>query len=161
MKTGKIILGAGIGAGVIWLVNYLAGKKKVGDKLDTLTRASVHSVSLTGLTLRIDVTLKNPTEYTLRLKQPYIRILYQNKLVATSQLENKIIELPKYGVKLLDAIFITIPATGLLTLGDGLFKVVMKKVSAKITTITLTSIDIGGRFIAYEKTDVMDLKPRA
>jgi len=161
MSAVKIFVGTTIGAGVLWLAYYLNGKKKVGDKLDTVTSASVHSLQLTGLTIRIDVILKNPTEYSLTLKQPYVRILFQDKLIGTSQLKDFIIEIPKYGVKAVDPIFITVPATGLLTLGNGLFKYLIKKQPATITTITITSIQVGGKFIGYEKKDVINLKPKA
>lgn len=161
MSGTKIFVGTTIGAGAIWLAYYLFGKKKVGDKLNTVTSASVHSIKLTGLTLRIDVILKNPTEYGLRLKQPYVKVLFKDKVIGTSEIKNSIIEIPKYGVKSVEPIFITIPATGLLTLGDGLFKFLVKKEPATITTITTTSIQIGGKFISYEKPDVITLKPKA
>ncbi|MBL7933151.1 MAG: hypothetical protein JNL60_14690 [Bacteroidia bacterium] len=165
MGTGKkILIGTGIVAtigGIAWTINYLMGKKKVGDKLDTITTAMVHSVKLNGLTLRIDVILKNPTEGTLTIKQPYVKVLFENKVIGTSQLQDKVIEIAKYGAKPIDPIYLTIPATGLLTLGDGLFKVLLKKQPAKITTITTTSIKIGNSFVNYEKPDVITLKPKA
>lgn len=160
----KILIGTGIAAGIggiAWGLSYLLGKKKTGDKLDTVTSAMVHSIKLNGLTLRIDVILKNPTEGTLTFKQPYVRVLYENKLIGSSQIQDKVIEIGKYGVKPLPAIYLTIPATGLLTLGDGLFKVLLKKQPANITTVTVTSIKIGGKFISYEKPDVITLKPKA
>jgi len=161
MNAGKIIVGTTIGAGIIWLISYLNGKKKVGDKLDSVTTVNVHSIKLTGLTLRIDIILKNPTEGTLTIKQPYVKLLFEKAVIGTSQLKDAAIEIPKYGVKALEAIYVTIPATGLLTLGNGLFKLLMKKQPAKITTITVTNIKLGGKFINYEKTDVTTLKPKA
>lgn len=165
MGTGrKILIGTGIAAllgGIAWGISYLMGKKKVGDKLDTVTTALVHSLKLNGLTLRIDVMMKNPTEGTLTIKQPYVKVLYENKVIGTSQIQDKVIEIVKYGAKPIEPIFLTIPATGLLTLGDGLFKVLMKKQPAKITTITITSIKIGNKFVSYEKPEVITLKPKA
>lgn len=160
----KILIGTSIAAGIgglAWGITYLLGKKKVGDKLDTVTTAIIHSLKLNGLTLRIDVILKNPTEGTLTIKQPYIKVLFENKVIATSQIQDKVIEIVKYGAKPIEPIYLTIPATGLLTLGDGLFKVLIKKQPAKITTITITSLKIGSKYITYEKPDVITLKPKA
>jgi hypothetical protein len=165
MEAGKkILIGTGITVGIgglIWGISYLLGKKKVGDKLDTVTTAMIHSLKLNGLTLRIDVILKNPTEGTLTIKQPYVKVLFDNKVIGTSQIQNKEIVIAKYSTKPFSAIYLTIPATGLLTLGDGLFKVLIKKQPAKITTITMTSIKIGNKYVSYEKPDVITLKPKA
>src|SRR5688572_20813204 len=112
----KILIGTGIAAGIggiIWAVSWMLGKKKVGDKLDTVTTAMIHSLKLNGLTLRIDVILKNPTEGTLTIKQPYVKVLFENKVIGTSQIQDKVIEIAKYGAKPVDPIYLTIPATGL------------------------------------------------
>lgn len=160
----KILIGTSIAAGIgglAWGLSYLLGKKKVGDKLDTVTSVMVHSIKLNGLTLRIDVILKNPTEGTLTIKQPYVRVLYENKLIGSSQIQDKTIDIVKYGVKPLAPIYLTIPATGLFTLGDGLLKVLLKKQPAKITTVTVTSLKIGGQYVTYEKPEIITLKPKA
>jgi hypothetical protein len=165
MELGKkILIGTGIAAGIgglVWGISYLLGKKKVGDKLDTVTTAMIHSLKLNGLTLRIDVILKNPTEGTLTIKQPYVKVLFENKVIGTSLIQDKVIEIAKYGAKPIEPIYLTIPATGLLTLGDGLLKVLIKKQPAKITTVTITSLKIGSKYITYEKPDVITLKPKA
>lgn len=160
----KILIGTGILAGIgglVWGINYLLGKKNVGDKLDTVTTAMVHSIKLNGLTLRIDVILKNPTQGTLTIKQPYVKVLFEKKVIGTSQIQDKVIEISKYGSKPIDPIYLTIPATGLLTLGDGLLKLLVKKQPATITTITMTAIKVGNKFLSYEKPDVITLKPKA
>lgn len=160
----KILIGTGIVAGIgglVWTISYLIGKKKVGDKLDTVTRAMIHSIKLNGLTLRIDVILKNPTQATLSIKQPYVKVLFEKKVIGTSQIQDKTIQIPKFGTLAIDPIYLTIPATGLLTLGDGLLKLLVKKQPAQITTITTTGIKIGNSFVSYEKPDVITLKPKA
>ena len=159
MNAKTIVIGTAVGAGLIWVVSSLMSKKKVGDKLDTKVKVMVHSINFNGLTLRIDVTLINPTEGTLTIKQPYIKVLFRNKDIGTTQLENKQVEIPAYSPKQLDPIFLTIPATGLFSLGDGLLKLLLKKVPVQITTKIFTSIYIAGGFKSYEKNDVMNLNP--
>lgn len=164
MSAKKILITTGIVAGIgglVWGASYLLGKKKVGDKLDTVTTVNVHSLNFKGLTLRIDVILKNPTEGTLKIKQPYVKILFENKVIGTSQVSDKVIEIVKYGAKAIEPIYLTIPATGLLTLGDGLLKILTKKQAAKITTVTMTSIYIAGKYREYSKQETTNLKPKA
>ncbi len=159
MKAKTIVIGTALGAGLVWVISSLMSKKKVGDKLDTKVKVMVHSINFNGLTLRIDVTLINPTEGTLTIKQPYIKVLFRNKDIGTTQLENKQVEIPAYSPKQLDSIFLTIPATGLFSLGDGLLKLLLKKIPVQITTKIFTSIYIAGGFKSYEKNDVMNLNP--
>lgn len=162
MNTKAIVIGtaAALGAGIVWLVSDALSKKKVGDKLDTKIKVMVHSIDLKGLTLRIDVTLINPTEGTLTIRQPYIKVLFNNKEVGTTELKDTKVEILPFTPKPLDPIYLTIPATGLFSLGDGLLSLLIKKKPAQITTKIMTSIYIAGGFKNYEKTDVMNLKPK-
>jgi hypothetical protein len=158
MKTGHIIIGSVVGAGLIWAGSRLWNKKKVGDTLDTKINVKVHSIDLKGLTLRLDVTLINPTEGTLTIKQPYIKVLFNKKEVGTTQLEATKIVIEAYQPKLLQPIYLTIPATGLFTLGDGLVKVLLKGQTAQITTKIRTSIYLGVGFKNVEITSTQNLK---
>ena len=160
MSAKKIVIGTAFGAGVIFLLSSFLSKKKVGDKLDTKTKVMVHSLDLKGLTLRIDVTLINPTEGTLTIKQPYIKVFFNTKDIGTTQLENTKVEILPYSPKQLDPIYLTIPATGLFSLGDGLLSLLLKKKPAKITAIIYTSIYLPTGFKSYDKTETMDLKPK-
>lgn len=159
MNTKHIVIGTAVSAGLVWAVSSLLSKKKVGDKLDTKTSILLHSLDLKGLTVRIDVTLVNPTEGTLTIKQPYIKVIFKNKDIGTTQLENKKVVIPAYEPKQLEPIYLTIPATGLFSLGDGLLKLLLKKQTVDITIKIMTSIYIAGGFKSYEKTEVMKLKP--
>lgn len=160
-KVGKILIGTGIGAGLIYLLSSLLGKKKLGDKLDTITLASIHKLDLQGLVVRIDVVLKNPTEYSLRIKQPYVRLLIGDKLIGSSQIKNDIIEIKGYSsLPLKNPIYITIPVSGLLSLGGSFYQALVKKQAVTITIHTLTSIDVGSKWIGYDKKDNIALKPK-
>lgn len=160
MKAKNILIGTGIGAGLIWLANKLLAKKKVGDKLDTDIQVMVHAIDLKGLTLRMDVTLINPTEGTLTIKQPYIKLLYNQKDIGATGLANKKIIIPAYSPKKLDPIYLTIPAMGLFNLGTGLWSVLFKKQAAQITAKISTSIYLAGGFRNYETTQVINISPK-
>ena len=168
---GKILLGTGVGAGLLWIVSNLMGKKKLGDKLDTRTLAAIHNLDTKGLVIRVEVVLSNPTEYSLRIKHPYIRLLLetklpdgkpgQPKLIGSSDIKNAVVEIKPYSSqKLKDPIYITIPLTGLLSLGGSFYQTLIKKQPLTLTVHTLSSIDLGGKWLGYEKKDPMTLQPK-
>jgi hypothetical protein len=170
-SIGKILLGTGIGAGVIYVIANLMGKKKLGDKLDTRTLAAIHSLDLKGLVIRVEVVLSNPTEYSLKIKHPYIRLLIETKqadgkagppkLIGASTIRNEVIEIKPYiSEKLKEPIYITIPLTGLLSLGGSFYQTLVKKQPVTLTVHTLSSIDTGVKWLGYEKKDPITLKPK-
>lgn len=153
-KFGKILIGTGIFATLIYGLTKLLGKKQLGNKLDTITQASIHSLDLKGLVVRVNVVLKNPTQYSIRIKQPYVRLLLgDGKLIGSSQIIDKLIEILPYGVQQIDPIFLTIPVSGLLALGGGFYQMLLKKQPVKIAVITMSIIDLGVKMIPYVKTD--------
>ena len=157
----KIILGTGVGAGLVAAISYVSGLKRTSAQLESVASASIHSLKLDGLTIRIDVQLKNPTETALKIKYPFIKVLFKDKVIGTSKVINKDISIPKNGEAKISGIMITIPVTGLLSLGGGIFSLVTKKLPAPIFVKTITTIDLGWKKIPYEKTDDNTLKPKA
>lgn len=68
----------------------------------------LYKVSLTGLTLRIDVILKNPTPGSIRVKTPYITVSYNGEVIASSDTISATDHVvPRYGEVALDPIYIT------------------------------------------------------
>lgn len=160
-SIGKILLGTGIGAGVIYVIANLMGKKKLGDKLDTRTLAAIHNLDTKGLVIRVEVVLSNPTEYSLRIKHPYIRLLVGTSLIGSSAIKNAVVEIKPYtSEKLKDPIYITIPLLGLLKLGGTFYQTLIKKQPVTLTVHTLSSIDTGVKWLGYEKKDPITLKPK-
>ena len=153
----KIVIGTGIGAGMIWLVSYLMGKKKLGDQLDTITQARVHSVNLKGVTIRVDVVLKNPTQYSVRIKQPYVRLLFGGDLIGSSQIMDKQIELAAYKAQATDPIYVTIPVAGILKFGKSFYQAFALGQPIKLNIITMSIIDLGIKQLPYVKTDTITL----
>jgi hypothetical protein len=156
----KILIGTTIGAGVIALISYVSKLKRTSAQLESVATANIHSIKFDGLTVRIDVTLKNPTESSLKIKYPFVKILFDEKVIGTSKLFDKDITIPKHGEAKISGIMINVPATGLLSLGGGIFNLLVKKQDAPIFVKTITTIDLGWKKIPYEKTDNNTLKPK-
>lgn len=163
IKTTALILGTAAGAGLLyWISKEILPKKKVGDKLDTVAKVNVHSIKMNGVTLRIDVTLKNPTEGSLTIKQPYIKLKHGTKDLGSSKIENKLIVIEPYKEKDIDPIYFTFPLMSLLSLGGALAKALKDPKGATITAIIMSSIKLSEKkYLSYSKTENFHLKRKA
>ncbi len=157
----KILVGTGIGAGVVGIIAYMSRLKRTSVQLETVSSAKIHSLKMDGLTVRVDVKLKNPTNGTFKIKFPFVKVLYKEKTVGSSQVINKDIQIPAYGEAVIEGIMIKIPFTGLLSVGAGLYKLLVNKEPAPIFVKTISTIDLGWKTIPYESTDDITLKPQA
>lgn len=156
----KILIGSTIGVGVIGLVSYLSRLKRTSAELESVATASIHSLKLDGLTARIDVKLKNPTDSTLKIKFPFVKVIYKEQVIGTSKVIDKDITIPKYGEANITGIMVNMPMTSLLSLGGGLLNLIKKKTAVPISVKTVTTIDLGWKKIPYSKTDDLSLKPK-
>ena len=64
----KIFIGTSIGAGIVAAVTYALRLKKTSAQLESVNKISIHSVTIDGITIRIDTLLKNPSSTKLKLK---------------------------------------------------------------------------------------------
>ena len=159
-KWKNILIGGTLTAGVVSLVSYLTRLKRTSAELESVATANIHSVKLDGLTVRIDVQLKNPTSTTLKIKYPFVKVINNKKVIGTSKVIDKDITIPKNGEAKIAGIMINIPATGLLSLGSGLLSLLTKKQAVPIVVQTITTIDLGWKKVPYSKSDDMTLKPK-
>lgn len=156
----KILIGTTIGAGVIGLVSYLSRLKRTSAELESVASANIHSLKLDGLTIRIDVKLKNPTSSALKIKFPFVKVIYNNEIIGTSKVIDKDITIPKFGEANVTAIMVNMPMTSLLSLAGGLLNLLKKKQAVPISIKTITTIDLGWKKVPYSKTDNITLKPK-
>ncbi len=158
-KTIGIV--SGIGAGVFGLVAYVTRLKRANAQLESIATAKIHSLKLDGLTIRVDVELKNPSRSSFNIKFPFVKILYKDKVVGTSQVIDKSIKIPAYGEANIEAIMIKIPVTSIFSIGAGLIKLLVQKQAAVVSVKTISTIDLGWKKLPYEKSDDMTLNPPA
>lgn len=157
----KILVGTTIGAGITGLALYLGRLKRTSAQLESVTTAKIHSLDLSGLTIRVDVKLKNPTNGSLKLKFPFVKVAYKDVTIGTSTVIDKDIILPKYGEANIEAIMINIPAIGLLSLGGAIYSLLTDKKAANILVTTISTIDLGWSKKPYEKAETITINPLA
>ncbi len=153
----KILAGVGIG-GVIAGVAYALRIRRTSAELETVTTVMVHKIDLKGVTLRVDATLKNPTQTKLKIKYPFVKLIYQDASIGSSQVVDKDIDLPPFSEARIEKIMIQIPVLGIFSIGAALAKSFLSGEAVKLKVKTVSTIDLGWKKVPYEKTDEVILK---
>lgn len=147
-----------IGAGIVGTAGYLLKMKKTSAELEIVSTAKVQKLNLSGLTIRVDVQLKNPTKGTLSMKYPFVKITYKGATIGSSQSINKDIKIPSFGEAMIEEIMIQVPITSLLSLGLDIVKALKGTEAIKLQVKTLTYVDLGFKSMPFEKIDDIILK---
>lgn len=129
-----------IGAGVVLTGGYLLKLGMSSANIQTQTKANIHKFDLSGITIRVDAKIKNPTANTLKIKYPFITLSYKGEVIGSSQSINQDITIPKYGEANIQAIMISTPLTGLYSLSMDLLKSIKEGTGIKISIKTITTI---------------------
>jgi hypothetical protein len=156
----KIGIISGIGAGVVGIVTYASKLTKASKNLESIVKANLHAIKLEGVTIRIDVQIKNPSSVGFKIKYPFVKVMYKESVVGTSQVIDKIISIPKNGEVNVKGIMITIPYTGLFSVGAGLMKALTMNDAAVITIKTISNVDLGWKKLPYEKSSDITLRAK-
>lgn len=151
----KVILGAGVVGGI----GFLLKMKKTSAELEIVSAAKIHKLDFSGLTIRVDVVLKNPTKGTLSIKYPFVKLIYKETTIGSSQAINKDIEIPSFGQAMIEQIMIQVPLTGLFSIGLDLVKALKSTTeSVKLKIKTSTYVNLGFKSLPFEKVDEITLK---
>lgn len=138
------------GTGVVLTGGYLLKMGRTSTNIETLIKASVHSLKLSGITIRVDAKLKNPTSGSLKLKYPFVKLSYKGTTVGSSQAVNQDITLPSYGEANIEGIMINIPLTGIFSVAMDLLKSLKTGAGIKVMIKIVTTIYTSFSTIPYE-----------
>lgn len=156
--TNKIIRGALIGGGVIAGYSYYLKMRRTEAQLQIIPNAGIHQVNWDGITIRLDVLLKNPTKGSFSIKFPFIKLTYKDSLVGSSQVVNKDIKIPAYGEAKIEKILVTIPILSIFSVSSSILKAIQNKEQLAIKATLITTIDLGFTKIPFEETHEVILK---
>jgi len=153
MNWGWFILGAGVVGGAV----YLSRLNKFSQNLESVLAARIHKIGLNGITVAVNAQLKNPTKTGIKMKFPFVKIMYNGNTLATSQTVNQDIEVPRFGEALVEDIMITLNYSSLLLNAMEVYKSLQEKkpiiVQAKIMTYIYTLAGLQ----PYERTENITL----
>jgi hypothetical protein len=147
-----------IGAGAVTGIGYLLRLNRMSSEMQTIATVKIHKLDLSALTIRVDVQVKNPTKGSLKIKYPFVKILYKDTTIGSSQSINKDIEIPAFGQAQINAIMIEIPLLNLINFGASVLKAVKDNTGIKIQLKTISTILLGFKSLPYEKTEDINLK---
>jgi hypothetical protein len=154
----NIAIGTGATVVVIGGASYLLKMSRTNAELEIVNRVILHKIDLTGLYIKINSTLKNPTKGSFNIKFPFVKLLYKDSTIGTSQSINKDIPLPAYGEAQINDILVNIPFLGLFSLGFKVFKALKDGQGVAMQLKTITTIDLGWRTLPYENVEDITIK---
>ncbi|MCZ8217392.1 MAG: hypothetical protein O9262_14200 [Cyclobacteriaceae bacterium] len=152
-RTKHILFGAGAVA-ALYGASYVLKLNRLSNELESVTKASIYKVSLDGIELRIDVTLKNPSGGSVKVKHPFVKMIYGDVTVASSQIKDVNISIPKYSEVNMEPVMVSIGFMSLATTVPGLLKEYRNTGKLSMTVKTITTINDS---LPYTKTDTITL----
>lgn len=158
MSLAKILTGTAIGGIAIAGWAYLKNLRTAGAELVVVPKATIHSLSWNGLTIRLDVLLKNPSNGSFSLIAPFIKLLYKDTTIASSTPVNKEFRLPAHGELMIDKIMVQIPMSNVFSVAFALIKALTAGEAATLTVRTTTTINLGIIKLPYEDKQDITIK---
>ncbi len=156
--ANKILTGALIGGGVIAGYSYYLKMRRTEAQLQVVPNAAIDKVNWDGITIRLDLLLKNPTKGSFSIKFPFIKLTYKDSLVGSSQVVNQDIKIPAYGEAKIEKILVNIPILSIFSVSSSILKAIQSNEQLAIKATLVTTIDLGFSKIPFEETHEVILK---
>ena len=148
------MIGAGAVAAIYFGGSYLLKLNRLSNELESETKVSIHNVSLSGIELSINVKLKNPSGGSIKVKHPFVKMIYGDKTIASSQVKDSDIEIPKFSEVNLDPIKIKLGFLALAATVPALVKEYRETGKLNLVVHTITTIN---NSLPYTKTENITL----
>lgn len=154
----NIIIGTAIVAVVAGGVVYASRLNTMSNELVVVPSVKVHKIAADGLTLRVDARLKNPTRTSLKIKFPFVKLIYKDSVIGSSQAVDKDVLIPSYGEAQIDAMMVNIPLLSIFSLAGELLKALKEGTAIKVGVKTMSMINLGWKKVPYEDFQEYSLK---
>jgi len=154
LKSTLIATGIGGSFALFFLGRY----KNASKEIQVLPSFSIPNFGLKGLTVEINLTIKNPTTVTLNIMYPFMRLMLGGSLIGSSQVINQVIKIPSYGEVQINKITIPISLMEELDLGLSLLSPLASGASVSAELVTVSALSFWFGDIAFERTTKVNLK---
>ena len=141
--TGKIITGTLIGTGLVAGFRYISRLTNMQKQLVVVPKASLAKMNLDGLTIRVDAVLKNPTTGSFSMKFPFIKLLYKDTVVGSSQASDQNIQVPAHGEARIENVMVNVPLESIFSLAASLLTAIKNKETVKLKIEVQSDLDLG------------------
>ncbi|SRR5260221_3060230 len=151
----KIALAAGCG-----VLIYAYGRKMTRTKANLIVTpaVSVDSISLSGLILRADVQIKNPSAGSFTMKFPFVTLTYKDTVLGSSKIINQNIAIKAYSEANIQKILIDVPLASVFSVVSVLINSLENRKPVKITVRVATVVDLGWSQMNYADSQEITLK---
>ena len=158
MSATKYITGTAIGAAILAAIAYFKNVKRAQAELEIVPVVNIHKLDLSGLTVRVDALLKNPTGASFKIKYPFIKLTHKDAVLGSSQAINKDIQIPAFGQVMIKDMMVNVPVLSFFSVGYDIIKALMNKQPIVISVSVITTADLGFSQVAIEHKQDMTLK---
>ncbi len=90
MKTTLLV----VGGGILLAGGYFFKLYRDSERLEVEQKARIHSVKGEGIKIGLNMVLKNPTGTGFQIRRPFLKLLYQGRVIGTSSPDREMIEIP-------------------------------------------------------------------
>jgi hypothetical protein len=139
-----------IGTGMVLTGGYLFRMSRTSANLEIEANSEILSLKVSGLTVRINAKIKNPTDGTLKIKYPFLKLIFKGETLGSSQVIDKDITIPKFGEVNIEGIIINIPLTGIFSIAMDLLKALKTNEGVKVSVKVITTIYTTFSTLPYE-----------
>ncbi len=146
------ILGIGIAALV---VGKAVGWANSSEKLIITTKARLHKITFSKISIAVVPTVKNPTKHTYKFKHPFVTLEYKKQSIGTSSVEDHDYTLEPFKQMNLKDVMVEISILSLPTLALDLFNILRTQTgAAPILVRTIVPVEVAGQIVSvpYEQT---------
>lgn len=145
-RWGKIAIGAGILLGG----GYLIRMSRTSANLEIEVGSQILSLKLSGITVKVNAKIKNPTDGSLKIKYPFLKLIYKGETLGSSQVVNQNITIPAFGEANIEGMIINVPLSGIFSIGMDLLKSLKTKEGVKVIVKVITTIYTTFSSLPYE-----------
>ncbi|MBT1699474.1 hypothetical protein KK083_21430 [Fulvivirgaceae bacterium PWU4] len=153
-RIRNIAIGVGAVAALAYGATYLLKLNRLSAELETMTKINIHRVTLDGIELRIDVTLKNPSGGSINVKHPFVKMMYKGSTIASSQVKDVNILIPKFSEVTMEPVMIKL---GFISLATQVPALLNEYRSSGMMTLEVRTVTTINDSFPYSKTDTLNI----
>jgi hypothetical protein len=132
---------------------YYTKMKRTQANLVIIPHAKLHKLSVAGITIRLDIQLKNPSSGSFAIQYPFVEVSHKGLQLASSKVINQQIKIPAYGEAWVKEMMLDVPFMGLVSVAVTLLSELNKGRAVNMQVKTVTEVDLG-----WNKIPVDDIK---
>jgi hypothetical protein len=159
MSVKKGIIVTAIGSAIIGLGVWINRLRRTSVNLEFVPSLMLHKIDFSGVYIRVDVLVKNPSNMDLKFNYPFVKLNYEGSSVGSSQSKNEEIQIKAYSESRIEKLMIHIPLLNLFSNTGKLIASIKAKSPIILDTEIISNVNLGFRSIPFKTSFKLNLKP--